>query len=138
MRHSITRFVAAVLVGTIINGVALAQHIEPTDYKRSNGNLRLDHPTAVPSIQGTTPYRQPTNSVPNTVTRYPVYQYPRYNSPYRQDYGYYPSYDGYYQQPSYYYPRRYYRGYRYPTPVFVPAETLYGPQAVKRFMGVAP
>ncbi len=51
-------------------------------------------------------------------------------SPY--GYGY-----GYYRYPySYPYYSRAYRGYYYPGPVFLPAETLYGPEAMKRFMGV--
>lgn len=44
-------------------------------------------------------------------------------------------YDPYWSDPSWLvYPPSYW--YYYPPPLFLPAETLYGPQAVKRFMGV--
>jgi len=51
------------------------------------------------------------------------YSYGRYPYSYPYPAGGYP----------YYWPRYY---YRYPPPVFLPAETLYGPEAMKRFMGV--
>lgn len=52
------------------------------------------------------------------------------SSYYRPGYGYGPGYDYIYPYPSYPWPR-YYMG-----PLYLPAETMYGPEAVKRFMGV--
>ena len=54
--------------------------------------------------------------------------YPRYSSGY--GYPYYPDYG--YPYPPVYYGWRYY----YPPPLYIPAEELYGPRAVQRFMGV--
>jgi tetratricopeptide (TPR) repeat protein len=60
---------------------------------------------------------------------------------YRNPYAYYSYYRGWgYYPPPYYYPYAYPYYYRRPVilpPVVIPAGTLYGPQAVQRFMGVA-
>ena len=66
------------------------------------------------------------------------YYHPRHHGAHRHfpysPYGYGYRYYRYpYSYPYYHGP---YRGYYYPGPVFLPAETLYGPEAVKRFMGV--
>ena len=55
------------------------------------------------------------------------YYYGPYRPYYPGGYGYYPRYVAPY---SYYGPR-----YIYPPPVAIPAESLYGPRAVRRFMG---
>jgi tetratricopeptide (TPR) repeat protein len=88
---------------------------------------------------------------PGTVTTWPgtsYYSWPYYNSyvyPYTSGYGYYNNYYGDYYGNSYgpgYYDSSYYDPYGYPYrygywgPVIVPAETLYGPEAAKRFLGV--
>jgi len=124
--------------GVLIAVEALAA--DPADdYRRSMGNLRPDSRTAAPAIQGSPPPRSSGSAqrvVPAPSYGYPTYHpgyspyYPGYSYP---SYGYYPNYSRYYR-----YPRVYYRGYLYPPPVYLPAERLYGPQAVRRFMGVAP
>ena len=58
---------------------------------------------------------------------YGGYGHPYYHGPhYPHGFGYYP----YYHAPS-----PYYRGPIVYPPIFVPAETLYGPRALRRFMG---
>jgi hypothetical protein len=109
---------------------AWAQH-RPDDYRRSMGNLRPDSYTAGRAVQGSDRFRprgRTTVVVPSPYyygSPYPYYApYPSY---YPGGYGYYP----YYVSPySYYGP-----GYIYPPPVLIPPETLYGPRAVRRFMG---
>ena len=105
---------------------AIAQNL-PTDYRRSMGNLRPDHRTAAPAVQGSPPPVR-TRRMPTVVVQ------PYYTQPYVQQY-----YGGY--TCPHYYGHRHYRPYRYRRPmyygpVFVPAQALYGPQAVMRFMGV--
>jgi len=128
--------VAAVFLALGATAPAQAQD-RPEDFRRSMGNLRPDNPTAFPAIQGSNrphaiarpnaPAPQP--SVNPGVGVYPVY--PRYRVYYPPAYGYGYGYPApYYGYPPYYYGYRYYYG-----PVFVPAETMYGPAAVRRFMG---
>lgn len=90
-----------------------------TDYRRSMGNLRPDHPTAGPAVQGS--YRYRLNQAPTLLL--PTPQIP-YTQPYYQ-----PGYP--YQYPSYGYP-----SYQYYRPMIVPGNMLYGPQAMRRFMGI--
>jgi len=133
MRLLLGGLAVTLLAATVASGVRAAD--QATDYRRSMGNLRPEANTAGRAIQGSTPYRAPSRS--RVYAPSPVYPYGSGYVPYGSGYGYYPPYQGYY--PTYRgYPRGYYRGYLYPPPIYLPAERLYGPQAVKRFMGVAP
>ncbi len=118
---------------------APAQQQNPVDETRfSLGNQPFDTYTGGRAIQGSNrprPRQVPTVTIPQPVVPGPVFPtypvYPRYQVVYPPAYGYgygYPAY-GYPYPPVYYGPRY------YPGPVFVPAETLYGPAAVQRFMG---
>lgn len=115
------------------------------DHRRSMGNLRPDHRTARPAIQGSPPPRQRTDHDPTYVPPYPgqhdyAYgfgQYPAYGHGPSYKYDRYPSawdYGPYHPRRRYRHPRYPYWGY--PPPLYIPAEALYGPQAVMRFMGV--
>jgi len=112
------------------------------DHRRSMGNLRPDHRTAGPAIQGSPPPESSRRQ--GRMHHRPAHpgHYPSY------DYGYGHGYSDPYYRPGYrYHPYRvdtftsypypahppYY--WRYPPPIYLPAETLYGPEAVKRFMG---
>jgi hypothetical protein len=115
---------------------ALAQHAwaqdAVNDSRRSMGNLRPDAYTAGRAIQGS-------NRVLRRGT--PTLVIPRPQPYYGYAYPYYYGYDPYYPpvygyRPYYRAPYPYYsRGYVYPPLIAVPAETLYGPRAVRRFMG---
>ncbi len=126
-------------------GWALAEE-DSLAHRRSLGNLKPDSYTAGRAIQGSDRPQpgEATGGVPTWVIPQPdpgrrVYPgHPRYRVYYPPVYGY-PTYYGY--PPPYplyrYYPR-YSEYHYYYGPVFVPAETLYGPQAVQRFIGVRP
>jgi len=117
----------AVIVGaTLATDCPAANPVFPQgEARRSMGNLR-------PS----TPPSQTPQSPPAAGHRHrhnPSYApyYPRYGGVYRDPYYHDPYYDNYDYRYGYPHRRpRYYRG-----PVFLPAETLYGPGAVQRFMG---
>lgn len=134
--HPIGLAAALLAVVAVANVRALGDDAS-SDSRRSMGNLRLDSREAGQAIQGVQP-RGTTRSRTVVVPR-PVYPYGGY-SPYYSGYpGYYsPGYGYYPYPPSYGYPRFYHRGYLYPPPVYLPAERLYGPQALRRFMGVGP
>lgn len=137
MRGFLTIFGGAVFVATFVFSDCARAQRDPDDFRRSTGNLRPDHRTAVPAIQGSPPPRVYRRRRPVT---YPppnyVVPYPGYSPGYWYDEPYYPP--GYIQDPyyPYPYPPPYYWGPRYVAPVFIPAERLFGPEAVKRFMGV--
>ena len=126
----------ALAIALLAAGVTVGHSASAADpaNRRSMGNLRFDDNTAGRAIQGSTPYNGGNRAffVPGaTRGNYPVRQY---YAPSPYGYGYYPSYNnGYY--PQYGYSRGYYRGYFYPPPIYLPAERLYGPQAMRRFMG---
>jgi len=119
MRPSLLALAVGLLLGTAI----VAQHAQaqnvPDNTRRSMGNLHPDsHALGRTVVVVSHPY-------------YHGYPHPYSYRPYRPyhsgGYGYYP----YYVAPRpYYYP-----GYLYPPPVAIPAGTLYGPRAVRRFMG---
>ena len=118
----------AVIVATVVVGdCPAANPVFPQgEARRSTGNLR-------PS----TPPPQTPKPPPAAGHRYRhrphyVYYYPRYGGVYRDPY-YHDPYGYGYDYP-YVYP--YWRPRYYGWPVFLPAEMLYGPEAVKRFMGV--
>jgi len=96
--------------------------------RRSMGNLHPDSYTAGRATHGSNRATRPTNTVIVAPTpyypRYNPYHHRRYQPYYSGGYGYYPYYPTPYYRPRYVYP-----------PVVVPAETLYGPRAVRRFMG---
>ena len=132
MRPSVT----ALAVGLLLAIAILAQHAwaqaEPDNTRRSMGNLHPDSYTAGRAVHGSDrvqPRARTTVVVPQPY--YHGHSYPHYYRPYRP---YYPGGYGYY--PYYVAPRPYYYpGYLYPPPVVIPAETLYGPRAMRRFMG---
>lgn len=113
----------------------------PRNARRSMGNLRAN-PPAVRDAQPLAQPRRPEMQAPRHgrhLYRHPpvggVYRYP-YSSGryvYGYDYPYDYRYDPYW--PGGYYPYPAYHGRYYLPPLYLPAEELYGPQAVKRFMG---
>ena len=139
MRHVLIILAGAALVAGVLGGQRASAQQSSDDLRRSMGNLRPDHPTAAPAVQGSNRYRYRRSQNRGPVVQpqvYNRYQYPAYypnsgwnNRYYAPNYGYNPYY-------GYPYPSRYYRGPRYYPPVVIPAERLYGPQAVQRFMGV--
>lgn len=137
MRSFSTTIAAALLVAGVIVGPP-ASTAEPVEKHRpSMGHPRPDADPGGRAIQGSTPQNAGGHNndsfVPGaTLAGYPVR---RHYVPYPYGDGYYPRYS---HSPYYHYPYGYYRGYLYPPPVYVPAERLYGPQAMRRFMGVGP
>lgn len=142
MRQLLTAFGAAMLaVGLAASQYAWAQQKKPQDSRRSMGNLRPESDENSRRSMGnlrpeskTGDESGGTSQVVVPSPHYYRYRYPSYTP------GYYPYYyrggRGYYP---YYAPRYpYHWGYRYYGPVFIPAERLYGPRAVMRFMGVIP
>ena len=109
---------AALIAGLVVSELAFAQQ-GPTQQQR--GPIQGGAPARREGYSG--PVQTPTmNQWRPTVVPYPVYPYnPYWPGPWYPDYGYY-----------YPYP---YQPYILP-PLYVPAETMYGPEAVKRFMGV--
>jgi len=122
----------ALAVGLLLATAIVAQHAqaqnEPDNTRRSMGNLHPDSYTAGRATHGSNRSTRPTNTVIVAPTpyypRYNPYHHRRYQPYYSGGYGYYPYYPTPYYRPRYVYP-----------PVVVPAETLYGPRAVRRFMG---
>ena len=95
--------------------------------RRTIGNLRPDSATGGGLAQGPGQARgHRTIVIPS----------PYYYGHGRPDYyyGYRPRYYGYYPYYGYRYPYR--RYYVHPGPVYLPSETLYGPSAMRRFMGM--
>jgi tetratricopeptide (TPR) repeat protein len=112
------------------------------DHRRSMGNLRPDHRTAGPAVQGSPPPESWRRQARMHHRPAQPGHYPSYDSGYGYGHsGHYYSpgygYDPYYVDPYRRYPYPAYPPYywRYPPPLYIPAETLYGPEAVKRFMG---
>lgn len=103
---------------------------DPDDYRRSMGNLRPGHRTAVPAIQGSPPpnssQRRRSGNTYVYRPRYPVYDYGYYG---RQ---YYPYGWDYYTYPSWYQPNYWYRNYS--APLVMPEGALFGPRAAQRFL----
>ena len=108
--------------------------------RRSMGNLGPKQPAAKPRK----PVAVPHQGYAHTPARghfhyrpYPghVYRQPYVISPYGSGYGY--GYDYGYDpyRSEVYSPYRSYYGRPYLPPIYLPAETIYGPQAVKRFLG---
>ena len=125
----------AVVAAVLMAGIAPQQRAwcqeDSDDHQRSMGNLRPDSSTGGRAVQGSNRYRA--RRSPRVVIPAPTYYaYPRYYPGYRLyyapgSYGYYPYYGAAYPY--------YYRTYRYVPPVFVPGDQLYGPGAVRRFLG---
>ena len=101
----------------------------PDDLRRSMGNLRPSHRTAVPAIQGSPP---PNSSNRHHSGRSYVYrpQFPVYD----YGYDYYPYGWNYHSYPSWYAPS--YWHYSYSAPLVMPDHALFGPVAAQRFLGV--
>ncbi len=135
---------AVALLGVLIfSELALAQfadstrrsmgNLDPNPSRRSMGNLRPE--TRKSQSPESSDSGSATLVVPNPY--YPGYYYsPGY---YYAPYAVYPGYGPYYPYGyarDYYWPRgHYYRYYVVPPPLFVPAQTFFGPQATRRFMG---
>jgi len=121
MRRYVAAFALVAFLAILAAGrYALAQDTVD-NRRRSMGNLR---PTP-PAAQGTN----------RTIIVVPQPYYIGYGSPYYPGYRpYYPGGYGYY--PYYQVPYPYYRGPIVYPPIYVPAEPLYGPRALRRFMGV--
>ncbi|MGI6419965.1 MAG: hypothetical protein ACOX1P_30380 [Thermoguttaceae bacterium] len=108
-------------------------NLDPNPSRRSMGNLRPE--TRQSQAPESLDSGSATVVVPNPY--YPGYYYsPGY---YYAPRAVYPGYGPYYPYGyarDYYWPRgHYYRYYVTPPPLFVPAQTLFGPQATRRFMG---
>ncbi len=123
--NRLTVTLGAVIVASVLVGdCPAANPVFPKgDARRSMGNLRPSTP------HGRTHKSPPATGHSHHHRPNLVYYYPRYGGVYRDPY-YRDSY-GY----DYPYTYRYWRP-RYYAPVFLPAGILYGPEAVKRFMGV--
>jgi tetratricopeptide (TPR) repeat protein len=121
------RGLVALVTAILLCDFALAQQ-HPDDYRRSMGNLRPSHRTAVPAIQGSPP---PRSSNRQRSGRSYVYR------PYFPAYGYgyhgYPYGSGYYPYPSWYVPN--YWRYGYSAPLVVRNGAQFGPVAGQRFLG---
>lgn len=118
MRHFSTALAAAVLTaGGATGGHAWAE--QQPDAAAPPQAVQGDHQPDADRQQGS----------PQTHGHHPPYGHP-YRDPW---YGYYFN-DPY----RYYWPYGwpYYRGYGYLPPLYLPAEELYGPEAMKRFMGL--
>jgi len=104
------------------------------DARRSMGNLRHGSGHAAGGLPHAATHHRP-HAVPYH-REYVCYR-PYYGRAYRHPYPYEPyAYDAGYPGYGYPYPYPYYPPYYYhPPPLFIPAETLYGPQAVRRFFG---
>jgi hypothetical protein len=134
MRRTLTILALAAVVALVTAAPQAWAQEDAEDLRRSTGNLRPDSPTGGRAIQGSN--RGQSAPGPSVVIPPPAYYaYPRYRR--------YPGYYRYYPRGSYgYYPyygvpygyRSYRYGYR--PPIFLPAETLYGPRAMRRFMGI--
>ena len=128
MRSAITSFALGLLLGLVAVAQNAGAQDPRNDHRRSMGNLRPDSYTAGQAVHGSGRI-SPQQRTRTVVVPQPYYVNPSYH--YYHGYpSYYPRYYGYYPQYGYGY-----RGYMYPPPVAIPAETLYGPQAVRRFMG---
>ncbi|NLD95457.1 MAG: hypothetical protein GX639_22630 [Fibrobacter sp.] len=148
---------AAVLLGVLIfSELALAQfadstrrsmgNLAPNPSRRSMGNLapnpsRRSMGNLLPETRRS-PAPESSDSGSATVVLpnpyYPGYYYSPgyYYAPYAVYPGYGPYVYPYGYARDYYHPRGYYhRYYVAPPPLFVPAQTLFGPQATRRFMG---
>jgi hypothetical protein len=134
MRTLLALLVSAAWIAVAASADFASADDRNNDHRRSMGNLRPDHRTAGPAIQGSPPPRSERHR--RWRPSHPVR--PGYHPHYGHGYGYYYP-PGYVYDPYYVYPPPYppYSPYywRYPPPVYLPAETLYGPEAVKRFMG---
>ena len=123
--HALVSLVAAIFLGDL----ALAQQ-NPDDFRRSMGNLRPSHRTAVPAIQGSPPPRSSGRQRSGN-----SYVYRPHFPAYHHGYHYYPYGRRYYTYPSWYVPS--YWRYSYSAPLVMPEGALFGPVAAQRFMGVA-
>ena len=134
MNRSLLAFGAVVLVIVISGRLAVADPRLPRDGTRPPlGN------NPYPVGNSPRPAAAPTTSHPPAVSQ-PSQSQPSGNQGARQYYIYYPGgypyYGGAYGN-GYSYPNEYYSPQPlYSGPLFVPAETMYGPESVKRFMGV--
>jgi hypothetical protein len=97
------------------------------DLRRSMGNQRPVRLAEGPALHG-----GGVNSV-----RLDDVTGPRHRRRHRHHgHGYRPYYYPAYGYPYYAYPPPYPYRYPYYAPIYIPAETMYGPQALKRFLGV--
>ncbi len=130
------------------NDVARAQVNGWENLRRSNGSLRPDSYTAGRAVQGSRNHGTHGNQ-PGAAIQQPhggghdahqgrqghgaVHNHGQFGN--GGGYGYQPYYNPYYR-PYYRYPTYYSRPYYYTPPVFIPAGQLFGPAAMRRFMGV--
>ena len=139
---TIVALVGMTVVG--VNGVARAQVNGWENMRRSNGSLRPDSYTAGRAVQGSrnggTRGNHPGMARQQRhqgghVDRHGhggVHNQGHFGQ--GQGYGYQPYYNPYYQ-PYYRYPTYYYSRPYYLPPAFIPAGQLFGPAAMRRFMG---
>jgi hypothetical protein len=142
------RTLLATAIGAIVVAALLAQQAvaqAAPDHARHNaGNVHPHQHAAGHALQGAghavqgpgrfAPRGRSAVVVPVVVPRVYYGGYPGYYGayqPYYGGYGYYPYYSAPY--PYYAAPYPYYGGYLYP-PVSIPASTLFGPSATRRFM----
>jgi hypothetical protein len=100
-----------------------------SDNRRTIGNLRPDSATGGAPAQGSS------QSAGNPTVVIPSPYYYGYGGP-TYYHGYRPRYCGDYPYYGYGYRYPYRRYYAYPPPVYLPSQQLYGPGAMRRFMGM--
>jgi len=143
------RFSAAILASAALFAVAASSNAPSNqsgtpddDHRRSMGNLRPDDRTAGLAVQGSPPPRFDRDRGPaDQRARHdrggdlpghrhrPHHGQGYWHPPYPPDYG---------LDPYYHHPRPFYWGYPYWPLIHIPAESLYGPLALKRFLGLSP
>ena len=130
MRRFLLVFGVVIVAAGVVGDLLAANPVFPQgDARRSMGNLRPKQPTPNSRPPAAQSHRGQSHHAPY---HRPGYYRPSYGGVYRDPYQYDPyGYDyGPYDYP-YHYP---YPPY-YIAPLYIPAEELYGPQAVNRFMG---
>ena len=143
MRLILALIVTALLALAALSAQGAAAEEADLGLRRSMGNLRPSQPDLdlrrsmgnrrpLSSVEGPAPHGNGANGV-----RLDDVIGPRHPRKHRyHGHRYRPHYYPPYGHPYYVYPPYY--GYRYPyyAPIYIPAETMYGPQALKRFLGV--
>ena len=140
------RLSAAILASAALFAAAASSNVpsdKPNDdHRRSMGNLRPDDRTAGLAVQGSPPpgFNQNQGSADRGASQDRGGDLPGVqHDPYRGDGYWHPPHVGDYGlDPYYHHPRRRYWRYPYLPLIHIPAEHLYGPQALKRFLGLSP
>jgi len=143
------RLFAAILASAALFAVAASSNAPSNqsgtpddDHRRSMGNLRPDDRTAGLAVQGSPPpgldrergpaHRRASQDRPGDLPGH------RHRAHHGHGYWYPPCPPHYGLDPYCHYPRRRHWGYPYLPLIHIPAESLYGPQALKRFLGLSP